>query len=126
MTRGANSGPAIMLLPPMLRACFMPGPPLEPHRPVTKKRRHKWTGVASYLHHFETSDPPPRVIEKTPWSIKEERKRKKREEHELDLKPLVEEYRKRQRECGGEFLGMNCYNTLFVGRLAVRICWLGI
>ncbi len=34
---------------------------------------------------------------------------------------MVDEYRKLQRDCGGEYEGMNCYNTLFVGRLAYEV-----
>jgi U1 small nuclear ribonucleoprotein 70kDa len=124
MTRGANSGPAIMLLPPGLRACFMPGPPLGPEKVVPKRRRHPYTGVASYVKLLEASaaDPPkPRVAQPTPKTLKEERRKLKIEQHQKALEPLIEEYRKQQRECGGEFQGMNCYNTLFVGRLAYEV-----
>ena len=37
------------------------------------------------------------------------------------VEPLIEAYRKEQRKCGGEYGGMNCYNTLFVGRLAYEV-----
>jgi U1 small nuclear ribonucleoprotein len=34
--------------------------------------------------------------------------------YQQQLEPKVEAYRKEQRDYGGEFSGMNCYNTLFV------------
>jgi U1 small nuclear ribonucleoprotein 70kDa len=124
MTRGANSGPAIMLLPPGLRACFMPGPPLGAERVVPKRRKHPYTGLAAYMKLLEESasqPPKARGAQPTPQSLKEERRKRKLEQHKKALEPLIEEYRKQQRECGGEFQGMNCYNTLFVGRLAYEI-----
>jgi U1 small nuclear ribonucleoprotein 70kDa len=124
MTRGANSGPAIMLLPPGLRACFMPGPPLGAERVVPKRRKHPYTGLAAYMKLLEESaaqPPKARVAQPTPQSLKEERRKRKLEQHKKALEPLIEEYRKQQRDCGGEFQGMNCYNTLFVGRLAYEV-----
>lgn len=121
MTRGANSAPAIMLMTPEIRCTFMPNPPLEPVAPVSSRRRQKWTAVADYLKEFENTQPPERKLQPTPKAITEERRRKRREEHEKQKKPVVEEYRREQRESGGEFKGMNCYNTLFVGRLAYEV-----
>lgn len=120
-TRGANSGPAVMLMPPDIRSTFMPNPPLEPVPPVTYRRRQKWTGVSEYLKEFETQPPPERTIMPTPKTLKEKRKQLKREEHKKKLKPIIDEYRKEQRDCGGEYEGSNCYNTLFVGRLAYEV-----
>lgn len=122
MTRGANSGPAIMLMPPHVRATFMPNPPLKPV-PVPKlRRRHAFTGVAAYLRHLETGPPPPRACQPTPKELKERRRHLRLEQHRNEvLEPLIEAFRKQQRQCGGEFQGMNCYNTLFVGRLAYEV-----
>mmetsp|Transcript_7980 Transcript_7980/g.11648 ORF Transcript_7980/g.11648 Transcript_7980/m.11648 type:complete len:332 (-) Transcript_7980:206-1201(-) len=118
MTRGANSGPAIMLLPPHLRMMFGPNPPLEWIPPVRKKRRQRWTGMSGYMKEFEKKEPPKRVLQPTPKKLKVKAQKDKKSEHEAYLEPLIEEYRKKQRAGVG---GMNCYNTLFVGRLAYEV-----
>lgn len=99
----------------------MPNPPLEPVPPKNQRRRQKWTAMADYLKEFESEKPPERVIQPTPQKLAEERKRLKKEEQERQLKPMLELYRQEQRDNGGEFKGMNCYNTLFVGRLAYEV-----
>ena len=121
MSRGANSGPAIMLMPPHIRATFVPNPPLKPIPPIKNKRKTAWTGVAEYLKLFEKEPPPPRKEDPTPKVLKKARQEQKRLEQEEKLKPLIEVYRKEQRKCGGEYGGMNCYNTLFIGRLAYEV-----
>ncbi|KAL7518742.1 hypothetical protein ACHAWX_003552 [Stephanocyclus meneghinianus] len=161
---GNGSGPAIMMMPPHIRATFMPNPPLRhlppfqrhilqcenyitddeedaaPIRPKPKstgpsgvpliptsfppkKRGVGITGVASFLQHFERTAPPPRRINPTPKSIREAKRKASRAANETRLAPLVEAYRIEQRTCGGEHpvSGMNCYNTLFVGRLAYEV-----
>ena len=121
MTRGANSGPAVMLMPPHIRATFMPNPPLEHVVPLTKRRKQNWTGMAAYLSHFEKDPSPKRVVLPTPKSMREQKRKELLEEHRNELEPKIEAYRKEQKACGGEFGGMNCYNTLFVGRLAYEV-----
>ncbi|KAL3827368.1 hypothetical protein ACHAXA_003102 [Cyclostephanos tholiformis] len=80
------------------------------------------SGVSSFLHHFERTAPPERRINPTPKSIREEKIRAGKVANEARLAPLIEAYRAEQRECGGEYTnGMNCYNTLFVGRLAYEV-----
>ena len=86
-----------------------------------KKRGTGIAGVSTFLHHFERTQPPERKINPTPKSIKEEKIKAKKAENEAKLAPLVEAYRAEQRDCGGEYGGMNCYNTLFVGRLAYEV-----
>ncbi|KAL9189126.1 hypothetical protein ACHAXT_011616 [Thalassiosira profunda] len=163
---GNGSGPAIMMMPPHIRATFMPNPPLK-HLPpfkrhvrvdevyVTddedkgkrgdgvsgdgkavgpsgvskiptsfpkKKRGAGLSGAAAFLHHFERTAPPERKINPTPKSLREEKVKAKKAENEKTLAPQIEAYRKEQAECGGEFTnGMNCYNSLFVGRLAYEV-----
>jgi len=117
MTRGANSGPAIMMMPPHIRATFMPNPPLHQVLPPNKHRTNPWTGMFAFVKEFES------VTQKkkknlTPIQAKEEGTKKQNEEHKSFLEPFIVEYRKEQRESSGEFEGMNCYNTLYVGRLA--------
>mmetsp|Transcript_5639 Transcript_5639/g.13655 ORF Transcript_5639/g.13655 Transcript_5639/m.13655 type:complete len:326 (-) Transcript_5639:221-1198(-) len=119
--RGANSQPAIMMMPPHIRATFMPAPPLRQLPPITFRRKHKMTGCVPYLKEFETSSPPERKVQPTPKAREEQRRRKTTEEHQKKLQPSIDEYRDHQREFGGEFHGMNCYNTLFVGRLAYEV-----
>ena len=121
MSRGANSGPAIMLIPPHIRATFVPNPPLKALPPHKHKRKTVWTGMANYLSLFETTPPPPRKEQPTPKALKKAKQEKKQREHEAELQPKIEAYRKEQRKCGGEYGGMNCYHTLFLGRLAYEV-----
>lgn len=121
MTRGTNSGPAVMMMPPHIRATFMPNPPLKHIPPMKNKRKHPITGVMQFLDKFENTTPPERQTALTPKAIKEMRTRQQKSAQERKIEPLVEEYRKEQRDCGGDFQGMNCYNTLFVGRLAYEV-----
>jgi U1 small nuclear ribonucleoprotein len=130
----SGSGPAIMGMPPHIRVTFMPDPPLR-HLPPPKRRRPKThtsengstkskrsiTGVAAYMPHFEHGKAPDRTVKSTPASLKKMRAKKREEKVKNSLEPLIEGYRKDQRECGGEYQGMNCYNTLFVGRLAYEV-----
>lgn len=99
----------------------MPNPPLRQLPPIVKRRKNPMTGVHQYLSQFETSEPPKRKIEMTPAMHKEKRFLDRTNEHQKALEPAVDEYRKAQRECEGTYRGMNCYNTLFVGRLAYEV-----
>lgn len=121
MSRSANSGPAIMMLPPHVRATFMPNPPLK-HIPPTKlKRKQPCSGVSQFLVQFERTPAPTRKENPTPKELKEDKLKKRKQENESRLKPQIETYRNEQKDCGGEYEGMNCYNTLFVGRLAYEV-----
>lgn len=75
-------------------------------------------GVSDLMIQFERSKPPKRKLGSTPASAKQLRHKRKVKENANKLAPLIEEYQNRQKEHAGEFEGMNCYNTLFVGRLA--------
>lgn len=99
----------------------MPNPPLAHYPPILQRRKQEWTGVASYLQHFEKTPPTERVVMPTAKSIRELKKKRNMEAHLKALEPLKEAYRKEQKESGGEVEGMNCYNTLFVGRLAYEV-----
>ena len=121
MTRGNNSGPAVMLMPPHIRATFMPPPPLKSIPPMKNRRKHPMTGVMDYLKKFETTEPKERVVQPTPKVIKEQKLEQREKQHEEKLKPLIETYRQEQRDCEGKYQGMNSYNTLFVGRLAYEV-----
>ena len=121
MSSSQNSGPAVMLMPPEIRSTFMPNPPLEPIASVSYRRRNKWTGVAQYMAHLEKTPSPERIIQPTPKSIREQRKRMKLEQHQKSLLPLIQKFRNEQKECGGEYKNMNCYNTLFIGRLSYEV-----
>ncbi|KAL7508568.1 hypothetical protein ACHAXN_005663 [Cyclotella atomus] len=169
---GNGSGPAIMMMPPHIRATFLPNPPIKhlpsfkrhvlqsdnyitedeedaiyaatapslsssqptktkgpsgvsfiPHSFPPNKKGTGLTGISSYLSHFERTAPPPRTIHPTPRSLKEEKQKSTKLKHEESLKPLIEAYRNEQKACGGEHpkSGMNCYNTLFIGRLAYEV-----
>lgn len=113
---------AVMMMPPHIRATFVPNPPLKYLPPIKKKKPlSPMTGVYHLLDEFETNPPPPRQFGPTPQSTKAKARQEKQERVQKELEPIIEEYRKFQRECGGEYQGMNCYNTLFVGRLAYEV-----
>lgn len=99
----------------------MPPPPLKSIPPIKYRRKHPITGVIDYLDKFEETPPKERVVQPTPKVLKEQKKKQREEDQEEKLAPLIEEYRKEQRECEGKYKGMNCYNTLFVGRLAYEV-----
>jgi len=87
-----------------------------------KKLGSGLSGVASFINQFERTEPPARKVNPTPKSIKEEKKASMKAENDSSLKPLIEKYREEQKASGGEFSnGMNCYNTLFLGRLAYEV-----
>ena len=121
MSRGGNSGPAVMMMPPHIRATFMPNPPLEQIPPIPKRRKTQISGVHQFAKEFEAGKPRDRVLKPTPKALKKQRKERREKEHLLMLEPEIETYRKVQRDLGGEYQGMNCYNTLFVGRLAYEV-----
>jgi U1 small nuclear ribonucleoprotein 70kDa len=129
-------GPAVMLMPPHIRATFMPNPPLPQIPKLHARRKHAITGIHSHPwilqevalmeQKKEQEDPTAmdttsRLVHPSRKQLKELKQREKNQLHEERLQPLIEEYRKGQRKCGGEFEGMNCYNTLFVGRLAYEV-----
>mmetsp|Transcript_16343 Transcript_16343/g.22775 ORF Transcript_16343/g.22775 Transcript_16343/m.22775 type:complete len:374 (-) Transcript_16343:450-1571(-) len=116
-----GSGPAIMMMPDHIRATFMPNPPLKPLPPTKNKRKQPFVGLAQYIVQFERTPPPPRKEQPTPKELKVKKQENLKEQHDQTLKPVVDAYRKFQQECGGEYEGMNCYNTLFVGRLAYEV-----
>jgi U1 small nuclear ribonucleoprotein len=126
MTSGAN-GPAIMMMPPHIRVTFMPDPPLKFIARIVTTRKHSWTGMSEYLTQFEKTTPTTTTgkqqqQEQQALSKRKEVTRKRKEEsHQASLQPFIEDYRKAQKESGGEVDGMNCYNTLFVGRLAYEV-----
>lgn len=111
-----------MMMPPHIRATFMPNPPIKQLPPIKGKRRKKATqGVFQLLDQFEKTPAPKRIIQPTPKSVKKAKAEARSKELTEQRKSMVDEYRKFQRDCGGEYEGMNCYNTLFVGRLAYEV-----
>ena len=70
---------------------------------------------------MESGPPPKRAKGLTPKQYKEASIQRREEEHKAELEPLVKLYRHEQKESAGEYEGMNCYNTLFVGRLAYEV-----
>ena len=87
----------------------------------SKNEYHKTSslaGVSELMIQFERSKPPKRKLGNTPASAKAAKLQRKTNQNKVKLSPLIEEYRKMQKENAGEWDGMNCYNTLFVGRLA--------
>jgi len=121
MSRG-NTQPAVMMMPPHIRATFMPNPPIKQLPPIKSKRRKQPTqGVFQLLDRFEKEPAPKRIIQPTPKTLKKAKAEARSKQINEQRKSNVDEYRKFQRDCGGEYEGMNCYNTLFVGRLAYEV-----
>ena len=86
------------------------------------KRGAGLSGLSTFLHHFEQTPPPPRKIDPTPQSLRDAKRQASKLANDIKLAPLIEKYQQEQKECSGEFTnGMNCYNTLFVGRLAYEV-----
>ncbi|KAL3934489.1 MAG: hypothetical protein SGBAC_009811 [Bacillariaceae sp.] len=108
-------------MPPHIRATFMPNPPLEQIPPVPKRRKTQISGVQQFLKEFEKGKPKERILKLTPEVMRKERKERREKEHLKKLEPKIEAFRKDQKDLGGEYQGMNCYNTLFVGRLAFEV-----
>lgn len=138
-----NNGPAIMMMPPHIRATFMPNPPVELKPPIKRSNkgierkdnyevdeddsdeemlivsRSNVTGMSKYMSMFEERKTGPKRSKGMTNKIAKVSKAKSKENKNKEkIVPLKEEYRNHQKECSGEFDGMNCYNTLFVGRLA--------
>jgi len=121
MSRG-NTQPAVMMMPPHIRATFMPNPPVKQLPPIKSKRGKKTTqGVFHFLDKFEKRAAPKRIIQPTPKSAKKGKSESRSKQLNEQRRSMIDEYRKFQRDCGGEFEGMNCYNTLFIGRLAFEV-----
>lgn len=118
-----NSGPAIMMMPPNIRTIFLPPPPLRPLAPPSRRaqRRGKVSGVAGLMGQFERARPPLRKIGPTPAQAAAEKKRKREEELKEALADPIEKYQEEQARSSGKIGEMNCYNTLFVGRLAYEV-----
>lgn len=121
MSRG-NTQPAVMMMPPHIRATFMPNPPIKQLPPIKNKRRTNPTqGVFQLIDKFEMAPAPKRIIQPTPKTLKKGKAEARSKKLEEQRKSMIDEYRKFQRDCGGQYEGMNCYNTLFVGRLAYEV-----
>jgi len=111
----------------------MPDPPLRHLQPPKRKRPKVYTdegllkkgtglsGVGAYMAQFERKVAPKRVIQMTPKAKKEIKTKEREEKVKTVHGPLIEIYRREQRESSGEYMNMNCYNTLFVGRLAYEV-----
>ena len=110
------------MMPPHIRATFMPNPPIRQLPPVKSKRRKKPTqGLFQLMDKFEKTPAPERTVQPTPKSLKKVKMEARTKLLDDQRKTMIDEYRKFQRDCGGEYEGMNCYNTLFVGRLAYEV-----
>lgn len=118
-----NSGPAIMMMPPNIRTIFLPPPPLRPLAIPFKKKKHRGTvsGVSHLMAQFERTRPPVRKIGPTPKQAVADKRRRREEEHKAKLAGPVSKYRDEQARSSGKFGDMNCYNTLFVGRLKYEV-----
>ena len=65
------------MMPPHIRATFMPPPPLKSIPPIKFRRKNPVTGVLSFIDKFEKGPPPPRTVKPTPKSRREERRKKR-------------------------------------------------
>jgi len=167
----SGSGPAIMMMPPYIRATFMPDPPLKP-LPPPRRRRPKFyrkdhisldmksnpikakqenfikyrkvnaiifvsssafcsidlknysngiTGISDYISQFERSFTRDEISRKQNKTLIMTRVTHRSSQHKDNIARNIMEYKSNQRSSGGEYSGMNCYNTLFVGRLAYEV-----
>jgi len=122
----SGGGPAIMMMQPAIRATFMPNPPLKflPPPSETRKKSTKiqnLTGVANFMSNFATGPAPPRPERETRETMIQRRAEAKKKQHDEKLEPQITTYREEVDKSQGEFEGMNCYNTIFVGRLAYEV-----
>jgi len=143
----SGSGPAIMMMPPHIRATFMPNPPPKSLPPPIKRRpKEAWyryhvdsqdeqpapvagkndklvglDGVAAYMAHFERGMPPKPKKRLTAVEYKRLKMDHKEKVNQERLEPLIEQYLMEKKVSRGECKGMNCYKTLFVGRLAYEV-----
>ena len=108
-------------MPPHIRATFMPNPPIKQLPPIKKRRRKKMSGVFELFDQFEKTPPPKRIEQPTAKVITEKKAEERTNVLKEKRKLMTDEYRALQRKCGGEYEGMNCYNTLFIGRLAYEV-----
>jgi len=79
------------------------------------------TGVASFMTHFEKTLPPNRTIGPSSTLTKKLKNQKRTSTLKAKLENPLNEYKTLQRDSAGEFKGMNCYHTLFIGRLAYEV-----
>lgn len=167
----SGSGPAIMMMPPYIRATFMPDPPLKPLPPPKRRRRRanrndhnsfheinksvnckkenvikyvrsnntisapsskfylisirsyadRITGLSDYMSQFEISSNLEDNSRKQSKTLLVIRSKPRVAQHKDKIASVIAEYKKKQRASGGQYCGMNCYNTLFVGRLAYEV-----
>jgi U1 small nuclear ribonucleoprotein len=100
----------------------MPNPPIKQLPPIKSKRRKNPTqGVFQFLDKLEKTPTPKRIIQPTPKTLKKSKAQARSKQLNEQRKSMIDGYRAFQRDCGGEYEGMNCYNTLFVGRLAYEV-----
>jgi len=90
----------------------------ETKKNISMQRRAGLTGVAGFIKNFERK--PTENLKKSS-AIKAVRAKEREVKQTTILAPLKEVYSKEQKDSNGEFRGMNCYNTLFVGRLAYEV-----
>ena len=79
------------------------------------------SGVFELFDQFEKTPPPKRIEQPTAKAITEKKAEERMNVLKEKRKLMTDEYRALQRKCGGEYEGMNCYNTLFIGRLAYEV-----
>ena len=105
-------------LPASILALFAPRPPLEYMRPLEKRKMPPYTGMASYLEHFEDpSETPPAV----PIESVEDRKARKRTEKEDSKKAELDDALQKYDPANDEKINSDqadAYKTLFVARLS--------
>lgn len=122
----SGGGPAIMMMQPAIRATFMPNPPLKFLPPMSETRKkstkiQKLGGVANFMSNFATGPAPPRPERETRETMIARRAEAQKKQHNAKLEPQITAYREAVDKSQGEYGGMNCYNTIFVGRLAYEV-----
>jgi len=121
-----------MMMQPAIRAMFMPNPPPKfVPKPVLVHRSKQLTGVAAFLQSravdviSNKNDATNKEEEEGKngggKNRKQQREERQKERNKRRLEPMIEDYRTAANASEGSFEGMNCYNTIFVGRLAFEV-----
>jgi U1 small nuclear ribonucleoprotein len=117
---GNGSGPALAYLPDYMKPMFLLEEPLKILPPVVKRKKPTLVGLAQFVEHFETTEPPPRGTFEDPLQRKERKRVEKLAQAKANVEEALKEWNPKDgllNPVNGEVTG-NAYNTLFVARLS--------
>lgn len=114
-----GGGPPITHLPPAMKAMFQPGPPLPFKEKLRKRKCPPYTGLCAWTELFETTPPPPRIVQETPRDRRLAKRVAKHAMNELllaDSRAAWDPHAPRAEVA--DVTTTDAYKTLFVGRLS--------